>query len=482
MFIAQYIYNFARQTPTSPAIIHNGESISYGAFANAVTRSRAEISSFNFLPVGTVAIQIRDLLDCWVVTLALQAQGYTTICVRALELLESLEVKNLVAIFVSAGEEGMLTSHTLAPVFAVSQVDVEGAKPLPSPPLAENVDDCGHILYTSGTTGKYKKVFVPALTQRAADQERCYFQAYDSSTRYNSLAFGLWTGNGYKAPASVWSVGGTAIFEQRADWAESFLLSGVTRATLLPDQALKVSECESLVIAPPASDARPIISVSGGFVSARVTAQLSRAFKLINSYGCTEVSLGILYHDYDVPGDPTCMASTGTRVIEVESESGGISAINEEGLLRVKLTELDAEGYMDDLQSSREAFRGGYFYPGDLAVQLEDGKFRILGRATDVVNLAGQKLAVAPIEANLQSMLQLDYVCLFAGVDAAGEPEAVIAMEAAEMPSKDRLDQIGHEFSQWGEVRFALVEVFPRTQSGTSKIDRKRLRRLLFAD
>ena len=104
-----------------------------------------------------------------------------------------------------------------------------------------------------------------------------------------------------------------------------------------------------------------------------------------------------------------------------------------------------------------------------------------MGRAADVVNLAGQKLAVAPIEANLQTILQVDYVCLFAGVNAAGEPEAVIAMEAAELPSKDRLDHVGQEFSQWGEVRFALLESFPRTQSGTSKIDRKRLRELIFA-
>jgi len=480
MFVAQYIFNLASQTPAAPAIIHNGNAISYRAFAGAIARSSSQFAQHIPPPPGTVAIKIRDIADCWVATLALQALGYTTLCVASLDVLASLEVRGLLTIVVSADEEGVEEANKLAPVFAMRKPVFDDAVAFDPPPLAEGVDACGHILYTSGTTGKYKKVFVPARTQRAADQELCHFQAYDSNTRYNSLGFGLWTGNGYKAPASVWSAGGTAIFEQRADWAEPFMHSGVTRATLLPDQALKVSECESLKSAQPEPEARPIISISGGFVSAKVTSQLSKAFKLINSYGCTEVGLGILFHDYDVPGDMNWMASTGARVIEVENDLGGICAIDEEGLLRVKLTELDADGYMDDTESSGNAFRNGYFYPGDLAVRRNDGKFRILGRAADVVNLAGQKLAVAPIEANLQSVLQVDYVCLFAGVNAAGEPEAVIAMEAAELPSKDRLDHVGQEFSQWGEVRFALFESFPRTQSGTSKIDRKRLRELVF--
>ncbi len=479
MFVGQYIFNFASQTPAASAIIHNGNAVSYRAFAGAIASASSELAPHISPPPGTVAIKIRDIADCWVATLALQARGYRTVCVASLDVLASLEVRGLLAIVVSADEEGVAEANRLAPVYAMRKPVFDDAVAFDPPPLAEGVEACGHILYTSGTTGKYKKVFVPARTQRAADRERCHFQAYDSNTRYNSLGFGLWTGNGYKAPATVWSAGGTAIFEQRADWAEPFMHSGVTRATLLPDQALKVSECESLKSASP--DARPIISISGGFVSAKVTAQLSKAFKLINSYGCTEVGLGILCHDYDVPGDLNWMASTGARLIEVENDLGGSCAIDEEGLLRVKLTELDADGYMDDIESSRGAFRDGYFYPGDLAVRRNNGKFRILGRAADVVNLAGQKLAVAPIEANLQTILQVDYVCLFAGVNAAGEPEAVIAMEAAELPSKDRLDHVGQEFSQWGEVRFALLESFPRTQSGTSKIDRKRLRELIFA-
>jgi len=482
MIIAQYIFSFAARTPAAPAMVHNDRTISYRAFAGAIARASAELPLHLSPPSGTVAIKIHNLAHCWVATLALQARGYTTICVGSLDVLVALEVRNLRAIVVSAAEENLQAAEDLPPVYAMGRPVFDDIQDFEVPALAEDVHACGHILYTSGTTGKYKKVLVPARTQREADRERCDFQAYDSSTRYHALGFGLWTGNGYKAPSSVWSVGGTAILDQRSDWAESFVSSGVTRATLLPDLALKLSECASLRSLPPRRGARPVFSMSGGFVSAKATAVLSQYFDLVNSYGCTEVGLGVLFHDYSLPAHLSWMKSTGARVVEVENEQGQVSALNEEGRLRIKLTELDADGYLDDADASRLAFSKGYFYPGDLALQREDGAFRILGRAADVVNLGGQKLAVAPIEANLQDILQVDYVCLFAGMTATGEPEAVIAMEAPELPGEDRLEHVGQEFSQWGEVRFALVDRFPRTQSGTSKIDRKRLRSLVFPD
>ena len=116
-----------------------------------------------------------------------------------------------------------------------------------------------------------------------------------------------------------------------------------------------------------------------------------------------------------------------------------------------------------------------------MAVQREDGKFRILGRIADVVNLGGQKWSVAPIEANLQNILQVDYVCLFSGMDYSGETVIVIAMEATEPPDQDRINHVGQEnFPSGVTCASHTSPLFPRTQSGTSKIDRKRLRELIF--
>ncbi|MDP4918613.1 MAG: AMP-binding protein, partial [Haliea sp.] len=297
MFVGQYIFNFASQTPAASAIIHNGNAISYRAFAGAIASASSELAPHISPPPGTVAIKIRDLADCWVATLALQARGYRTVCVASLDVLASLEVRGLLAIVVSADEEGVAEANRLAPVYAMRKPVFDDAVAFDPPPLAEGVEACGHILYTSGTTGKYKKVFVPARTQRAADRERCHFGEYNRDTLFNALSFGLWTGIGYKVAPSVWSVGGTVILDQRAGWPEHFFSSGFTMAAILPDQALQLSVSSRLAVIASDSDSRPSITVSGGFISAKVAAELSQFFHLQSIYGCTEVGLGVLIQD-----------------------------------------------------------------------------------------------------------------------------------------------------------------------------------------
>ncbi|MAD63865.1 class I adenylate-forming enzyme family protein [Haliea sp.] len=482
MFIAEYIADFASRAVGSPALIHNGRAISYRAFAGAIARASRELAPHLPPRPATVGITIHDLADCWVATLALQALGYTTICAASLEVLISLEVENLSGIVVSAAEGRVREVQDAARVYAMDKPVYEEVQRLDVPALAETNVDSGHILYTSGTTGTYKKVFKPAATQCESDRERSHRQAFDSSTKYHMLSFGLWTAIGFKMPPAVWSVGGTVIFEQRTGWPEKFIASRFTHATLLPDQATILSQSEALQDAVGQCAPRPTVSVGGGFTSARVTAKLARVFRLRSIYGCTEVNVGVLFEELDAPSTGGWFTLQGAREVEVVNELHEPCAANEVGSLRIKLTELDAAGYLGDSVTTHAVFRAGYFYPGDTAIQRDDGRIRILGRVADVLNLGGQKIAVAPIEANLQNLLQVDYVCLFAGVNAAGEPEAVIAMETAEQPDQERLDHVGREFSQWGEVRFALVDRFPRTQSGTSKIDRKRLRGLLFPD
>ncbi len=482
MFIAGYIFDFASQTPDSTAVIHNGNPISYLAFAGAIARASREFATSVSPPPATVAIKIHDLADCWVATLALQALGYTTVCVASLDVLASLAVGSMRAIVVSAAEETVSQAQDLAPIYAMHKPVYGGSRGLCLPPRSENTGDYGHILYTSGTTGNYKKVFKPGRTQRESDIERRQHQAFDSSTKYHMLGFGLWTAIGFKMPPAVWSGGAAVIFEQRPGWPEKLIASGFTHATLLPDQAMTLSQSDALQEAAGQCIPRPALSVAGGFTSAKVTKTLARFFRVRSIYGCTELNVGVLFEELEAAAAGGWFTLHGTRRVEVENDLHELCAANEAGSLRVKLTELDADGYLGDPEATHAVFRGGYFYPGDLAIRREDGRIRVLGRAADVVNLGGQKIAVAPIEANLQNILQVDYICLFAGVNAAGEPEAVVAMEAPEMPSQDRLDHVGQEFSQWGEVRFALVDRFPRTQSGTSKIDRKRLRMLLFPE
>jgi acyl-coenzyme A synthetase/AMP-(fatty) acid ligase len=174
------------------------------------------------------------------------------------------------------------------------------------------------------------------------------------------------------------------------------------------------------------------------------------------------------------------LAPTEYHAVEIIDAVGNVCAVEQEGELRIRLTELDYSCYLDAQEASEKVFRDGHLYPGDMAVRRADGRIRILGRSADVVNFRGQKLAVAPMEDKIQTILSVNAVCLFSGINSSGEEEVVIAMETEQWPEKSELDHLGHEFAQFDQVRFAIVYPFPRTQTGTSKINRVALRKLVF--
>ena len=135
---------------------------------------------------------------------------------------------------------------------------------------------------------------------------------------------------------------------------------------------------------------------------------------------------------------------------------------------------------MEDNESSQKMFKEGFFLPGDVAVARPDGRVRILGRTADVLNILGHKVAVAPLELEIQRALGVDEVCLFSGLTDAGKEELVVVVQSDRMPPKADLDLIEREFPAFARVRFEFFRELPRTSAGTRKVRRSELRKLVF--
>jgi acyl-coenzyme A synthetase/AMP-(fatty) acid ligase len=223
--------------------------------------------------------------------------------------------------------------------------------------------------------------------------------------------------------------------------------------------------------------------VSAGFISRALAEKLLKRVtrNLTNAYGSTEVNMTVLTSEVTDLDELHWLSDSKRRELEIVDEEGNPCPVDVEGQLRVHLQEADCESYLDDPEATRKAFREGYFYPGDMAVRRSDGRIRILGRSADVINWRGQKLSVAPIEEKIGDILEVGAVCVFSGINARGSTEVVIAIEAERWPEKSKLDHIGREFSQFDNVQFAVIYPFPRTRTGTSKLDRIALRRLVFS-
>ncbi len=116
-----------------------------------------------------------------------------------------------------------------------------------------------------------------------------------------------------------------------------------------------------------------------------------------------------------------------------------------------------------------------------MAVRREDGRIRILGRTADVLNVGGENFAVAPMELEIQRVLGVDKVCLFSGLNAAGQEELVIVVETDRALPKAELARIAKKFP-YERVRFASLKEFPKTSMGTRKTRRSVLRKLVFPE
>jgi acyl-coenzyme A synthetase/AMP-(fatty) acid ligase len=223
-----------------------------------------------------------------------------------------------------------------------------------------------------------------------------------------------------------------------------------------------------------------VLLVGGGFVPLDLA---KRAVNLLTKdvtiyYGGTEHS-STMRSSFRTSDDIHWLWPDVGSVFEIVDESGNECSINKEGELRVRLRDIDPTSYLDDDETSRKCFRDGYFYPGDMAVRRADGRIRTLGRVADVLNLQGQKVAVAPVEQKIQNFLRVGAVCLFSFLNDDGKEELVVAIESTKAPPKSELDKVSREFRSFERVRFEVLQEFPRTEAGMQKIKRMELRKLI---
>jgi len=81
--IINRIYEWARLVPGKTALICNDVPVSYAAVARAIEMTRLHIAH-DAPPAGTTAIVLATSLhDAWLIVLALNALGITTICAQS---------------------------------------------------------------------------------------------------------------------------------------------------------------------------------------------------------------------------------------------------------------------------------------------------------------------------------------------------------------------------------------------------------------
>jgi acyl-coenzyme A synthetase/AMP-(fatty) acid ligase len=140
------------------------------------------------------------------------------------------------------------------------------------------------------------------------------------------------------------------------------------------------------------------MSLGGGPVSTalhdQTAAMLGTAVPL--QYGTNETGfIGVQDRD----GIGTLSPENDLKIVD---ESGQPVPEGEEGRIVLRAPGM-VSGYLNDPEADAAHFRGGWFFTDDIGALLPEGRFRVLGRRSEVVNLGGFKLMLSAVEEALRT-------------------------------------------------------------------------------
>lgn len=267
--------------------------------------------------------------------------------------------------------------------------------------------------YTSGTTGNPKGV---VYHHRGG-----YLNALGNALvfRLGPESVYLWTlpmfhCNGWTYTWAVTSVGGTHVCLRDVDPAKIFPLIGEHKVTHMCGAPIVLN---MLVHAPKdvkcRFDHKIEVATGGAAPPSTVIARMAgMGFNVTHLYGLTETygpSTVCVFQDEwtDLPLDEKAlkMSRQGVRYPtlfhQTVRDSETMDLVPEDGETIGEImfqSNTVMRGYLKNPDATADAFRGGWYHTGDLAVQHDDGYIEIKDRAKDIIISGGENISSLEIE------------------------------------------------------------------------------------
>jgi acyl-coenzyme A synthetase/AMP-(fatty) acid ligase len=470
------VFDWAETDPDRIALEYNDEIWTYARFAEAIAKARAHFRRHGIEGGGIAALVVRHVREAWVLSAALRSLGVTTVALQSPGMIADLGLAGLRWVVARGGESWTGLAEACADV-SLPLVVADYAAETPLPLSATGHQQAGHILQTSGTTGRYKKIFMDPAWEPGFLRHRREVSGASERDVVCLFDFGLWTGMGYKSPSNLWIVGGVTIFNQGRPPHLVLHRPGMTNINMVPTMLAEIlAQPEGAFPYSATAD----VGIGGGTVTQREIDESKRRIGpvLTNGLGATE-SNTIAITPIQTPDDHRWHIPDPSSNVQIVDDGGRPVPPGEIGRLRVA-TDGGPTSYLDDEEATQTFFQDGFFYTGDLAVMREDGRIALMGRFTDVINVNGHKIQPAPIEDRLRDALGVTGVCLLSMQDGTGEEGLHVVVETpAQIDAAALQPALSREISGFGGVRVHFLPAMPRNAMG--KIVRRELAQRLAA-
>ncbi len=407
MNLADALENNARRRPDHPAVIDRDRVLSHRALFDLVCRWSSGLADLGVAPGDIVGVNLRDTTEHLIALYAIARAGAA---ILPMDWRWTDEEKSRVAGFFGAKmviseaddafaeAKGRWRDVILDAGWSAAVEAADASRTFPAtddPPLL--------LALSSGTTGTPKG---PLITHRQFFARfMIYFVTlgFDERTRYlcaTPLYFG--GSRGY-AMCSLYA-GGTVLLRpppvEPGDLVQFANDQAATMLFLVPTQLRRLMTLAGSADGGPLFRTLECLFSTGAVLHQEERTELMTRLcpHYLNFYGSTDGGgcSALMWHDPETVAASVGRPVFGARMDIVDDEDRPLPT-GEVGRIRYRHSGT-ATGYYNNADASAEAFRDGWYYPGDLGWLDRDGFLFLAGRATDMIIRGGVNIYPAEIE------------------------------------------------------------------------------------